>query len=98
MKYPPFNLVVHLCLQSITTGIITYLIVIKFDQQLGASHVDLIRDQLCFFLFFNLPVVIKMKSSNTKKLHIYTAKSLFILRASAARYHKYVEKVGPWRS
>ena len=35
-----------------------------------------------------------MKSSNTKKLHIHTAKSLFILRASAARYQKYVEKVG----
>ena len=71
---------------------------IKFDWQLGGSHVDLIVDQLSLFLFFNLPVEIKMKSSNTKKAYVYTGKSLFILRASAAKNQKYAEKVGSWRS
>ena len=37
-----------------------------------------------------------MKSSNTKKVYVYTVKSLFILRA--AKNQKYAEKVGSWKS
>ena len=43
-----------------------------------------------------LPVEIKIKSSNTKKVYVYTVKSLFILRA--AKNQKYAEKVRSWRS
>ena len=49
-----------------------------------------------FFLLFNLPVEIKMKSSNTKIVYAYTVKSYFILRA--AKNQKYTEKVRSWRS
>ena len=43
---------VYLYLQSITTGIITNLIVIKFDWQLDASHADLISRSVMSFSFF----------------------------------------------
>ena len=39
-----------------------------------------------------------MKRSNTKKVYVFTVKSLFILRPSAAKNQKYAEKVGSWRS
>ena len=39
-----------------------------------------------------------MKSSNTKKAYVYTVKSSFILRTSATKNQKYVEKVGSWKS
>ena len=37
-----------------------------------------------------------MKRSDTKKVYVYTEKSLFILRA--AKNQKHAEKVGPWKS
>ena len=75
------------------------MIKIKFNWQFGASHVDLISRSV-FFLFFNLPVEIKTKSSNTKR-YIYIYYEIFILRASAAKNQKSAEKVGssgadPW--
>ena len=39
-----------------------------------------------------------MKSLNTKKVYVYTAKSFFTLKASAAKHQKYAEKVGSWGS
>ena len=44
-----------------------------------------------FFLFFSLLVEIKIESTNTKKVYVYTVKYLFILRA--AKNLKYAEKV-----
>ena len=46
------------------------------------------------FAIFSFPAEINMKSSNTKKVYVYTVKSFFILRARAAKHQRYAENVG----